>query len=136
MSAALDYATARAKREWEVAQSRGLSVWILRRLGAMKPISGVWICQHADGDWDGAHCKGQPQQVWRYDDKGFAPVDHLPELDKSAIASTTPVIRFCWNETVGRMIYTEWHGMRAGWGAILTRNKGGQWLVEKDAWRS
>jgi hypothetical protein len=136
MSAALDYATTRAKREWGLSHSRGPSAWLFRRLGAMRAIGAVWICQHTDGDWARADCMGQPERVWRYDDSGLKQVDRLPELDKSAIASTTPVIRFCLNETVGRMIYVEWHGLRAAFGAIMALNKDGQWIVEKDAWRS
>src|SRR5258707_1188083 len=82
--------------------------------------SGVWIRQYATGDWDKTHFKGQVEQVWRYDANGFALVGHVPELDRSnSITSTTPVISFCLDEAARRMIYQEWTGGRAGFGAIL-----------------
>ncbi len=129
---ALDYVKARAKREWDYTHSRGLFAWLSRHLGTMKPVSGVWIRQYATGDWDKTHFKGQVEQVWRYDANGFALVDHVPELDRSnSITSTTPVISFCLDEAARRMIYHEWTGGRAGFGAILALSEDGKWVTEK-----
>jgi len=103
----------------------------------MKPVTGVWICQYASADWDRAHCTGEAIRVWRYDAEGLTSVDCTPELDKSnAIASATPVISFCLDETAERMIYQEWYGLRAGFGSVLALNKGGDWVTEKHAWIS
>ena len=103
----------------------------------MVPASAVWIRQYESGDWDGAHCRGEVVQAWRYDTGGLAPVEHVPELDhSSAIASRTPVISFCLNEAGDRMIYQEWNGPRAGFGAILTLRATGAWSTEKHSWIS
>lgn len=137
MTAALDYVKARAKREWDDTHSRGLWAWLFRRLGAMKSVQGVWVQQYRDGDWETVHCRGEAVQTWRYDADGFTHVDDIPELDKmSAIASTTPVISFCVHEAADRMIYEEWRGVRAGHGAILARQKNGEWAAERRAWIS
>jgi hypothetical protein len=75
--------------------------------------------------------------VWRYDAGGLAEVDSLPDLDKtSAIASTTPVIEFCLDETGKRMVCTEWNGPRAGSGLILTLQKNGKWAAGGHGWIS
>ena len=137
MPVALDYARARAKRQWDYTHSHGPFAWLFRRIGAMKPVTGVWICQYASADWDRAHCTGEAIRVWRYDAEGLTSVDCTPELDKSnAIASATPVISFCLDETAERMIYQEWYGLRAGFGSVLALNKGGDWVTEKHAWIS
>lgn len=137
MTTALDYASARAKRQWDQTHACGPFAWLFRRLGVMKPASAVWICQYGGGDWDGAHCRGEVVQAWRYDASGLAPVEHMPKLDcSSAIASTTPVISFCLNEADGRMIYEEWNGPRAGVGAILAHKGTGEWMTERRAWIS
>lgn len=134
---ALDHVTTRAKRQWDQTHSRGPIARLFRSLGAMKSASAVWICRHASGDWDGAHCRGEVVQAWRYDGSGLAQVEHLPELDHlNAIASATPVISFCLNETGDRMIYQEWNGPRAGFGAILALKGTGSWCTEKHAWVS
>ena len=103
----------------------------------MRPVRGVWIRQYRDGDWETVHCKGEVIQSWRYDADGLTVVDEVPELDHaSAIASATPVISFCVDETGGRMIYQEWHGVRAGHGCILTQTAKGEWVTEKHGWIS
>ena len=82
-------------------------------------------------------CKGEVVSIWRYDSDGLMVVDEVPELDQtSAIASTTPVISFCIDEAAGRMIYQEWHGVRAGHGSILACSKAGKWVTEKRGWIS
>jgi hypothetical protein len=111
--------------------------WLFRRIGAMKPIRAVWIRQYMDGDWENAHFKGEAARTWKYDADGLIVVDAMPEPDDaSAIASTTPVVSFCADETGNRMIYVEWHGRRAGGGRILARKENGKWVSEKDAWIS
>jgi hypothetical protein len=137
MTTALDYAQSRAKREWEQTHSRSPLAWLFRRLGAMRPVSGVWIRQYRDGDWESVRCKGEVIRSWKYDADGLTIVSDVPELDRmSAIASTTPVISFCVDETAGRMIYQEWHGVRAGHGCILARRGNGEWATEKHGWIS
>jgi hypothetical protein len=75
--------------------------------------------------------------VWRYNSGGLAQVDRLPELDESnTIASATPVIRFCLDETGERMVYQEWYGLRAGFGAILALNRKREWGTERQVWKS
>lgn len=133
----MDYVRAEAKRTWDISHARGLVAWLLRRLGVMRPAQGVWIQQFADGNWEAAHCHGEAIQTWRYDADGFTPVGDVPELDKmSAIASTTPVVKFCVDGTGERMIYQEWHGVRAGHGCVLTRRTGGDWAAEGASWKS
>ena len=137
MATALDYAQSRARREWDHTHSRGPFAWLFRRLGAMRPVRGIWIRQYRDGDWETMHCKGEVVQSWRYDADGLTVVDELPELDQTnAIASTTPVISFCVDEPAGRMIYQEWHGVRAGHGCILAHKGNGEWVTEKHGWIS
>lgn len=137
MSAALDYAQARAKRNWDYTHSRGPLAWLFRCAGAMNPVRAVWIRRYADGDWATAHCKGEAIQTWKYDANGLMCVDDIPELDRaSAIASTTPVISFCVNDASNRMIYQEWQGVRAGYGCILARKTNGEWVTEKHGWKS
>ena len=137
MGTALDYVERRARQEWDYTHSRGPFAWLFRCLGAMRPARGVSIQQYRDGDWKTGACKGEVIQTWRYDADGLTVVDEVPELDRtSAIASTTPVISFCVDETAGRMIYQEWHGGRAGYGCILARRESGKWVLEKYGWRS
>lgn len=137
MTTALQYATSRAKRQWDQTHSRSPLAWLFRRLGATRRVSAVWICQYGSGDWQKAHCHGQVLHTWRYDGSGLAQVEHLPELDhSSAIASTTPVISFCLGQAAERMIYQEWNGGRAGFGALLALKSTGDWAVEKHAWIS
>ena len=103
----------------------------------MQRISGVWICQYASADWSGVHCTGQVLSVWRYNSEGLTQVDRPPELDKSnAIASKTPVISFCLDEAAERMVYQEWYGLRAGFGAVLALDKKRKWVTERHAWIS
>jgi hypothetical protein len=137
MTTALDYIEPQAKREWDYTHSRSLLGWLFRCIGAMRPVQGVWVRQYRDGDWETAHCTGEPFQTWRYDAEGFTLVDDIPQLDtKSAIASMTPIISFCVDEAAERMIYQEWHGVRAGYGAILSRKKSGEWITERGVWKS
>jgi hypothetical protein len=103
----------------------------------MQPVQAVWIQEYADGDWETVHCQGDVIRTWRYDAEGLTSVEELPELDRtSAIASTTPVISFCVDETGGRMIYHQWHGVRAGHGCILACTKDGKWAAAKCGWKS
>jgi hypothetical protein len=137
MTAALDYAQGRAKREWDYTHSRGPFAWLFRRLGAMRPVRCVWIQEYRDGDWESPNCKGEVIRSWRYDADGLNVVEEVPELDQaSPTASTTPVISFCVDETGGRMIYEEWHGVRAGHGCVLARSASGEWVTEKPGWIS
>jgi hypothetical protein len=137
VATALNYAQSQAKRVWDYTHSRGLFAWLFRRLGAMRPVRGVWIRQYRDGDWETVHCEGEVIQSWRYDADGLTTVDEVPELDRtSAIASKTPVISFCVDETAGRMIYEEWRGVLAGHGQILARRGNGEWVTEKCGWKS
>ena len=103
----------------------------------MKPVRGVWICQYSNADWEKVRCVGEIVQVWRYDAKGLIPVDSAPDLDKrNAIASETPVISFCLDESTKRMVYQEWYGLRAGFGSILKLNQREAWVMEKHGWIS
>ena len=132
MSAALDYVKARAKRQWDFTHSRGVWARLFRRAGAMKPAQGVWIKQYREGNWQIAMCFGEVSQIWRFDGDGLTLVDRMPELDReSAIASTTPWIGFCVDETGDRMIYEEVRGVCAGHGCILARGQSGEWEVER-----
>lgn len=137
MTAALDYAQSRAKREWDYSHSRGPFAWLFRRLGAMRPVRCVWIREYRDGDWESAHCRGEVIRSWKYDADGLSIVEGAPESDQSsAIASATPVISFCVDETGGRMIYQEWRGARSGRGCVLARLASGEWVTEKNGWIS
>jgi hypothetical protein len=140
MAAALDYAIEKAKEIRDAGHARGPFTWLLRRFrpGAMRPVDGVWICQHAKGNWATANCEGEPTQVWRFEGDDAVIVASLPDLDMtSATASTTPHISFCVDDAGKRMIYEEWYGGRAGMGSIMAIKKNGKWAeVERGGWVS
>lgn len=130
MTPAIEFAQKRAKWIWNGSRSRTPIAWFFRLIGAMKVVDGVWICEYADGDLNTGVCKCEPKRISRYDANGFTSVEKLPELDKSAIASTTPVIDFYFDEATDRMIIKEWEGLRSGCTFIMAL-KDGKWIAEK-----
>ena len=136
MTAAIDYAKNRAKKIWDSSRSRSPVAGLLRLVGASKAVTGVWICEYAAGDLNTAVFKGEPKQIRRYDASGYALVERLPELDKSAAASTTPVIHFCVDKSARRMICQEWHGLRVAPAFVLVLKDNGKWFVETIAPKS
>ena len=136
MTAPIEHAGTQAKREWDYSHSRGLPSWFLRTIGATRRIKCVWINEYSEGDWNTAPCRGKPIRIWRYEAKGLMRADERSELDHSAIASRTPMISFCADAAAERMIYQEWHGVRAEHGSILVQKGNGQWATEKCAWIS
>lgn len=136
MSTAFDYIQCQAKRQWDHSHSPGLLTRLFLRLIASRKIRGVWIEQYWEGNWESGRLKGEAIQAWRYDADGLTVVERLPELDKSSpIASTTPVISFCVDESAARMIYQEWHGGRAGFGYILAHRGNGEWYPVTNGWK-
>jgi Ankyrin repeats (many copies) len=130
MTPAIEFVQKRAKREWDSSRSRTPLAWFFRLIGAMKVVEAVWIFEYADGDLNTGVCEGEPKHISRYDANGLATVEKLPELDKSAIASTTPVIHFYFDEATRRMIYEEWHGLRSA-STFIMALKDGKWTAEK-----
>jgi hypothetical protein len=89
----------------------------------------IYIAEYASGNWDTAHCTGDPVKVWAYRGDDFEEIEALGELDRQyPIASRTPIIRYCLAGDGQRMIHTTWNGARAGYGHIL------RWI--DDDWRS
>jgi hypothetical protein len=135
-SPALNHALGRAKGIWDYAHRTGLISRFLRRIGVGRTVTAIWICRHTDGDWDKAKLAGEPAEIWRYDGDGLAVVDALPTLDLSRSMSSTPVLRFCEDESGQRMIYTEWSGRLSAVGLIMRANEKSWWTIEKRAWMS
>jgi hypothetical protein len=78
----------------------------------------------------------EPLCVWFYDGNGMVTVKGLPKVELGkAIASITPVIRFCPDEDEQRMIYQETTGLLAGFGCIM-KYRNGTWVTELDGWIS
>ena len=136
VSPAFDHAVGRAKRIWDYSHRTGLIARCLRRIGLGRTVSAVWICRHADGDWDNARISGEPAEVWRYDGGGLAIAGTLPPLDLAKSMSSTSVLRFCEDATGERMIYTEWNGRLSAMGLVMRANDAGWWTVEKRSWMS
>lgn len=130
-SPALEHALGRAKGIWDYTHRTGPISRFLRRMGVGRTVTAIWICRHTDGDWDKAKLAGEPAEIWRYDGDGLTVVDALPTVDL-----TTPVLRFCEDESGQRMIYTEWNGPLSAVGLVMRANEKGWWTVEKRAWMS
>ena len=124
----INFIVMKAQNEWKESHSRKLSRRFFRMLGALNPAEIIYICEYAEGDFEKAKCRGKPISIWQYDGSTFEQIEQVGDLDRSsAIASKTPVISYCINETTDRMIYTVWHGGRAAYGIILVSDKG-EWV--------
>ena len=135
---ALDFVKTRAEREWRLTHSRDFLSRLFRFLLRKRPVDVIYVEQYGAGDWASGRCQGKAVGAWKLDTQGFAAIDAVGELDRSSpIATATPVIRFHVDDPPLRMIYEEWHGGRAGYGAILRFDRSANaWQTERMAWRS
>lgn len=132
----IKYVADRAHYAWRTSHSKGLIARIFRLIGAANPADVIYVAEHEAGNWDTAQCVGDPVRVWAYRGDEFEQLDAVGELDQvNAIASRTPVIRYCLDENGQRMIHTEWNGRRAGYGHIM-RRVGEDWKSEGRSWIS
>ncbi len=136
MREALQYVESKARTNWQFANSRRPLSRFYRFFSRVKPVQVVWISQHETGDWEGARCKGESIRSWRFGSEGFTSIDEIGEIDMSTISSATPLIRFCLDSEAKRMIYNEWHGVRAGFGTVLRFEGENGWRPERPAWRA
>ena len=85
-----------------------------------RPPTDVIVFQHSDGDWDRAHCTGDPIRGWRVTPDGPVEIPTDTEIDKSSVGPwyrSAAVFRFCVSSDFTRIIYSRLHGPRAGSGA-------------------
>ena len=136
MAAPNKFVSERAHNVWMASQSKSFVARLLRVLGAARPADIIYIEEYNTGDWNMAHCIENPVRVWAYKGDEFEEIEAVDKLDKTnAIASRTPVIRYCLDENGQRMIYTVWYGIRAGNGHIMKR-VGEDWKSEGRSWIS
>ena len=132
----IEYIADRARNAWRSSRSKGLIARFFRLIGAANSAEVIYIAEYEHGNWDTAHCLGDPVRVWAYRGFELEELEAVGELDqKNAIASKTPLIRYCLDENGQRMIYTEWNGRRAGYGCI-TKRVGEYWTSEGRSWIS
>ena len=85
-----------------------------------RPPTDVIVFQHSDGDWDRAHCTGDPIRGWRVTPDGPVEIPTDTEIDKSSVGPwyrSAADFRFCVSSDFTRIIYSRLHGPRAGSGA-------------------
>lgn len=111
--------------------------WVFRLIGASQRADAVFVVEYGSGDWERAHCTGEPDKIWKYAGSDFVTLEELPELDHGAIATKTPVVEYCLNHESNRMIQIifYFYGYRAGSGIVLEK-QGGAWIPKGPAWRS
>ena len=107
-----------------------------------RPPTDVIVFEHSDGDWDRAHCIGEPIRAWRVTPDGPVEVPTNIEIDKSSVGPwyrSAAVFRFCVSSDFTRIIYSRLHGPRAGSGSTYTlrQNNGDILLADPTAhWRA
>ena len=88
-----------------------------------RPSTDVIVFEHSDGDWDRAHCTGDPIRAWRVTPDGPVEIPTDTEIDRSSVGPwfrSSSVFRFCVSNDFTRIIYSRLHGPRAGSGATYT----------------
>ena len=86
-----------------------------------RPPANVMVFEHADGDWDTAHCIGDPTRAWRVTPDGPVDIDTTTAIDTSSVGPwyrDSSVFRFCISPDGKRLIYSRLNGPRAGIGAV------------------
>ena len=86
-----------------------------------RPPTDIIIFEHSDGDWDRAHCTGDPIRAWRVTPNGPVEIPSDTEIDRSSVGPwfrSCSVFRFCVSSDFTQIIYSRLHGPRAAPGAI------------------
>lgn len=120
---------------WKQSHSNAILNRCFRWLGVTKPADVIYVTEYADGDWGQASLSGNPTKVWEFRGNEMTEVEAIGELDRDAIASSTPVIRYCCSEDNQRMLLITWYGSRAATG-VIRKCVNGIWEFEERRWIS
>ena len=89
----------------------------MKELFRIKPIDGVFVCEHSSADYENSRCTGDPTQSWFYAGTDFEEVQMPERLEQSsAIWTPTPVISFHYRRADETFVITWFSGGRAGHG--------------------
>ncbi|QDT96275.1 hypothetical protein [Gimesia aquarii] len=121
---------------WSSANARWDPImWFFRMIGAAQTVDAVFVIEYGSGDWEHPLCKGEPDQIWKYDGSNFVTIEEMPDLVHGSISTKTPIVRYCINNKGSKMILNTFYGYRSGIGTVL-EEKGGKWIRRGPAWRS
>ena len=72
----IKYVADQARSVWRVSHSKGVIERFFRLIGAANSAEVIYIAEHSTGQWDTAHCTGEPVRVWEFrgeDEEGVSP---------------------------------------------------------------
>src|SRR5690349_8028176 len=60
------------EREWKMGTRSGfVSKLLFQQILGFKIISGVYVAEHGDADWERCHCRGPVLRSWLRDSRGL-----------------------------------------------------------------